>query len=109
MVAPANPAPMPTDFRPNPQQIADLEAAIQAIMKDWRVARVYGVSNDVAAKMLRGEIPYPGDTTGQNTYRPPAPPGYAWAYNPSTEQYEIVDTTPLDPTAPLEGWKWVLP
>ena len=133
---------MPSDFHPNAQQIADLEAAIQAIMKTWRVprdqairiltneeqppsqyppgspeellaavaeiARVYGVSNDVAAKMLRGEIPYPGDQSGQNTYRPPAPPGYAWAYNPTTTTYELVDTTPLDPTAPLEGWKWVL-
>ena len=68
------------------------------------IARVYGVSRDVAAKILRGEIPIPTS----NVYEPPAPPGFAWAFDPLTGQRTLVDTSPLDPSQPLEGWKWVL-
>jgi len=63
-----------------------------------------GMSYDQAAAEV---AKFPFDKFGEN-YRPPAPPGYAWAFNPLTGTYEITDTTPLDPTAPLEGWKWVL-
>lgn len=38
----------------------------------------------------------------------PAPDGYAWAIDPVTKQTELVDLTPLDPTKPLAGWKWLV-
>ena len=37
----------------------------------------------------------------------PPPPGYAWAIDPITGKKELVDLTPLDPTKPLGGWKWI--
>lgn len=122
---------------PAPQQGNDLQAAIDAIVRYYKVdnetaakilrgeivpptppgspeelnkaideiARAYGVSREVAAKILRGDVPAP---TEGNVYRPPSPPGFAWAFNPASGTYELVDTSPLDPSQPLEGWKWTL-
>jgi hypothetical protein len=37
----------------------------------------------------------------------PAPDGFAYSINPLTGDVELIDTTPLDPSMPLSGWKWL--
>ena len=37
----------------------------------------------------------------------PAPDGFSWAIDPLTGDPELIDLTPLDPTKPLAGWKWI--
>ena len=37
----------------------------------------------------------------------PAPEGYRYAVNPTTNAIELVDITPLDKSRPIEGWKWI--